>query len=80
MKTAMRTATIILATAAPALAAEGSSQDLSLLGILFLAMGALVIVFQLIPAVILVYGTLKGLFARMPGKTAMGISDGTGKS
>lgn len=80
MKTVMRASTMILAMVTPALAAGGGEpHGISLLVILFLAMGALVVVFQFIPALMLLYAALKGLFARNPDQAPMGISERAGK-
>lgn len=65
MKTATKTMTLILATAAPALAASGAeSEGNGFLVTLFLAFGALILVCQLIPGVLLFASMLKGIFGR----------------
>lgn len=80
MKTVMRAATMLLAMVMPAVAAGGGETNgISLLVILFLAMGALVVVFQFIPALMLLYGALKGLFARNPDQASIGIPERTGR-
>ena len=66
MKTTMiklALASLLTAVAAPVLAAgEGGASEIGWLGIIFLGFGALIIVFQFIPAVMLFGGMLKGLF------------------
>ncbi len=51
-------------TATNTLAASGGEQvELSFMTVLFMGFGALIIVFQLVPGVILFVGMLKGLFS-----------------
>lgn len=51
-------------TTTNALAASGGEQvELSFMTVLFMGFGALIIVFQVVPAVILCAGMLKGLFS-----------------
>ena len=69
MKTIFRTAAVTLAWTVPVLAANGSEADESgLLAILFLGFGALVLVFQLIPGLVLFGTMLKELFTPAPRK------------
>ena len=64
MKTTGTTITALVASVTPALAAGGGgTEGISLLTALFLGFGALVIVFQLIPGLVLFAAMLKGLFS-----------------
>lgn len=74
MKTTIRTLTAILALSSPALAASSAdSEGNGLLVTLFLGFGALIIVFQLLPGLILFGSMLKGLFTKQAKETpAMG--------
>ena len=57
-----------------ALAAGGGEKvELSFLTILFMGFGALIIAFQLVPAVILFAGMLKGLFSPAEKETNEGL-------
>lgn len=59
--------------AVPALAAsEGANAEIGWLGIIFLGFGALIIVFQFIPAVMLFGSMLKGLFSATKSTLATG--------
>lgn len=73
MKTTLTTAAGgLLATAAPAFAAQTTADgEIGLLGILFLGFGALIITFQLIPALMLFVGFVKGLFATTTRKATV---------
>ena len=63
MRTLTNTMIALLATAAPALAASGAAADeYGFLTILFLAFGAAIVVFQMVPAAVLFCSMLKGLF------------------
>ncbi|WP_298433716.1 hypothetical protein [Geobacter sp.] len=65
MKAATRTLTLILATTTSALAASGAeTEGNGFLVTLFLAFGALIIAFQLVPGVLLFASMIKGLFSR----------------
>lgn len=65
MKTILSSAlAILISFASSAFAATEADGGSSLLLFLFLGFFALIIVFQLVPAVILFYGMLKGLFSR----------------
>jgi hypothetical protein len=56
---------VLIGTASSALAASGGKAEGSgVLIVLFLAFGALIIVFQLIPGVILFVSMVKGLFGK----------------
>ncbi len=64
MKTLIRTAVVMLASVAPALAAGGSEgKGSGILIILFLGFAALIILFQFIPGLVLFASMLKGLFS-----------------
>ncbi len=58
---AMLLSQVITVTQASASGGGGDGGELSLLTTLFLGFGALIIVFQLVPAVILLGGMIKGL-------------------
>ena len=59
--------TLMLTAAVSCLAADGTpDQGSSLLLMLFVGFFALIIVFQMVPAVLLFVGMLKGLFSREP--------------
>ena len=65
MKTILFSAfVLLLGFASSAFAAAEADGGGSMLLFLFLGFFALIIVFQLVPAVILFYGMLKGLFAK----------------
>jgi len=71
MKTLLRTLTATLAWVVPALAANGSEAEGSgLLIILFLGFGALIVVFQLVPGLVLFVTMVKELFTPAPKKAA----------
>jgi len=71
MKTLLRTLTATLAWVVPALAANGSETEGSgLLIILFLGFGALIVVFQLVPGLVLFATMVKELFTPAPKKAA----------
>ena len=71
MKTILRAIVVTLALIPPAMAAgDAGSGESSLLVTLFLSFGAMIIVFQLIPSIILFCSMLKGLF----GKPAKEVS------
>ncbi|WP_298267653.1 hypothetical protein [Geobacter sp.] len=65
MKTATKTLALILAATTSALAASGAeTEGNGFLVTLFLAFGALIIAFQLVPGVLLFASMIKGLFSR----------------
>lgn len=69
MKTLLRTVTVMLAWVAPALAAAGGeTEGNGFLLYLFLGFGALIIVFQFTPGLLLFVTIVKELFARAPKK------------
>ncbi len=58
-------------------AAGGKGEGSSILIILFLTFGALIIVFQLIPGVVLFVSMIKGLFGK--GKETVAVKESTGR-
>ncbi len=65
----------LVGIASQALAASGGkTEGSSLLVILFLTFGALIVVFQLIPGVLLFVSMIKGLFGK--GKEAVAVKAG----
>ena len=79
MRTLFRASILILASVAPALAANGSEgKGSTFLLILFLGFAALIIVFQFIPGLVLFATMLKGLFSRAPKKSTEALSEKTG--
>lgn len=72
MKTTLRTIVAMLVTASAAFAAGGAeSEGNGLLVTLFLGFGALIIVFQLVPGLVLFGSMIKALFAKADAKPAM---------
>lgn len=77
MKTTLRALFAVLASFASALAASGAETDSSgFLVNLFLAFGALIIVFQLIPGLLLFCSMIRELFSRPADKATPGSSRG----
>lgn len=75
MKTTMKALMVALATAGTVWAASGAeSEGNGLLVSMFLAFGALIIVFQLLPGLMLFGAMIKGLFIRAEKKIATGTS------
>lgn len=71
MKTIIKNTVMMLSLSSPALAAGGTeAAGNGFLVILFLGFGALIIVFQLIPGLMLFGSMIKGLFCK-PTKTAV---------
>jgi hypothetical protein len=69
MGTMFGTLIITLALVTPALASNGNEvRGSSILLILFLGFGALIVVFQFIPGMVLFFSMLKGLFTAAPKK------------
>jgi hypothetical protein len=67
MGTMLRTLIVTQSLVTPALAADGGvAKGSSLLLILFLGFGALIVVFQFIPGMMLFFSMLKGLFTVAP--------------
>jgi hypothetical protein len=76
MRTLIRTLTITLAWVVPALGATSSEAEGSgLLLILFLGFGALIVVFQFVPGLVLFATMVKELFTPAPKKAAAVIAD-----
>jgi len=72
MKTTVRSIIIALAALSPAFAgSDPVAEGNSLLITLFLAFGALIIAFQLVPGMILLYSMLKGIFSAADKKSAV---------
>ena len=64
MRVLISTIAALLVTVSQVMAAEGgNAEPMSILMILFLGFGALILVFQLFPAVVLFVGMVKGLMA-----------------
>ncbi|BEH09123.1 MULTISPECIES: hypothetical protein [Geobacter] len=75
MKTTSKALMVTLATAGTVWAASGAESEASgLLVTLFLAFGALIIVFQLLPGLMLFGAMVKGLFIRPAKDIATGTS------
>jgi hypothetical protein len=63
MKTTITTLGALMAMATPAIAAGATeTEGMSLLTVLLIGVGGLIVVSQLIPAIILLRGIVKGLF------------------
>jgi hypothetical protein len=70
MKRTMTTLGALMAMATPAIAAGGmETEGTSLVTILLVGFGALIVVGQLIPALVLLSGMVKGLFRATATKT-----------
>lgn len=69
MKRTMTTLGALMAMATPAMASGMETEVTSLLTFLLLAFGALIIVGQLIPGIVLFGGMVKGLFKEPAKKT-----------
>jgi hypothetical protein len=77
MKAILTTLAVTLATVTPALAADANTaKGSSILLILFLGFGALIVVFQFIPGMVLFFSMLKGLFTAAPKKVSAGGPSG----
>jgi hypothetical protein len=63
MKTAAKIICISLAIATPAYAATNQAESFGLLTWLFLGFGALIVMLQLIPGIVIVAAIIKGLLA-----------------
>lgn len=81
MKTVYATIFSVAITATQALASAGSSdgESLSLLATFFIAFGALIILFQFIPGILLFYGMLKGLFTSAEKKSTASLANVSNK-
>ncbi|RQW78192.1 MAG: hypothetical protein EHM51_00455 [Geobacter sp.] len=76
METMMRTLIAMLAGVVPALAAKGeTTEDGGLLLMAFLGFGAIIVTFQIIPAVVLFASMVKGLFLPKLEKAAVAAKD-----
>jgi hypothetical protein len=81
MKALLTTLAVTLACVTPALAANGNTaKGSSILLILFLGFGALIVVFQFVPGLVLFATMLKGLFTAAPKKAAAGGPGGYKKA
>ena len=70
MKRTMKTLGALMAMATPAIAAGATeTEGTSLITILLIGFGALIVVGQLIPAIVLLRGIVKGLFGHDATKT-----------
>jgi hypothetical protein len=58
----------------------GNAEPLSILAILFMGFGALIVVFQVFPAVVLFVGMIKGLMAPAAKKSEATAGSGENKS
>lgn len=78
MKTLIiQTTLLLLAGTPPAFAADGAGSEGKLLLFLFLSFGALIIVFQCIPGLMMFVGLLKGLFGPRREEPAPAVEAGT---
>lgn len=72
MRTLIASILVTLGCVAPALAAsESVAKGSSLLLILFIGFFALIVVFQFIPGLVLLFSMLKGMFTAAPKKEQM---------
>jgi hypothetical protein len=73
MKSTIKNALLVfICSVSTAFAANGAEKgESSLFLILFLGFGALIIVFQMIPGVLLFFSMLRGLFSAAPKETAL---------
>jgi hypothetical protein len=71
MRTLLTTLLSLIITAGVALAAGGGTEGegLSMLATLFIAFGVLIVMFQFIPGIILLFGMLRGIFSASEKKT-----------
>lgn len=74
MKALLTTLAVTLACVTPALAANANAaKGSSFLLMLFLGFGAMVVVFQFVPGMVLFATMLKGLFTVAPKKATAGV-------
>lgn len=75
MKTVYATVLSLVITGTQALASGGSSEGegLSLLATFFIAFGVLIIMFQFVPGIMLLFGMLKGLFSSTEKKPSEAV-------
>ena len=80
MGTFMRTLIAMLAGVVPALAAKGEApEDGGLLLLAFLGFGAIIVTFQIIPAVVLFVSMIKGVFLpKLVEKPAVAVKNSDG--
>ncbi len=79
MKTIIKSLLAVLLVVVPALASGGKEAgDVSFLVVLFFAFGALILVFQLVPGLILFATMVKELFTRAP-KSHLSMTKGPEK-
>jgi len=72
MNTMIKILLAVLVSALPALAAgSGDSGDVSPLVVLFIAFGAMILLFQLVPGFILFGSMIRGLFGRSPKRASL---------
>lgn len=76
-RSAMNGAAILVILAANAFADTGTSDQGGWLWTLFIGFGALIIVFQLVPATVLFGSMLKGLFTATAKKAALAAAEKT---
>ncbi len=74
---AMVLSLLMTVTQALASGGGGGGSELSLLTMLFMGFGALIIVFQLVPAVILLGGMIRGLVSPAEKETAEAVAENT---
>lgn len=80
MKTLLTTLAVTLACVTPAIAANANAaKGSSILLFLFLGFGALIIVFQFVPGMVLFVTMIKGLFTPAPRKVSAGGPEGNKK-
>ncbi len=65
MKAISAIITSLMITASQALAASGTAggESLGLLAMLFIGFGVMIVIFQFIPGILLMFGMLKGIFS-----------------
>ena len=81
MRVLISTIAAVLVTVSQVMASGGdNAEPMSFLMILFLGFGALVLVFQLFPAVVLLVGMIKGLMAPVVKKSEAAVGSGENKS
>lgn len=75
MKTTVRAIIAAIIAATPAYAATEGEAGLGLLTMAFIGFAALIVAFQLVPALTLFFGMVKGLFAAAPKTLDAGTKD-----
>lgn len=77
MRVLISTIALLLVTISQVWASEGGDPEpLSFLAILFMGFGALILVFQIFPAVVLFVGIIKGVLAPAVKKDGAGTASG----